>query len=147
MVRHQGPHVGIAVRPASATDRAGIQRVLRELHLDAADGVTLPNVRQEAQTFVATDGDHVVGVAVATFVDYGNGPYGTLEELVVDASSRGAGTGTRLLDQCRSWLEAFGAEVVFASAISEDAAQFYLSAGFTRCTGPWLFWAFESVRP
>jgi hypothetical protein len=39
----------MAIRPASATDRAGIQRVLRELHLDAADGVTLPHVRQEAK--------------------------------------------------------------------------------------------------
>jgi N-acetylglutamate synthase-like GNAT family acetyltransferase len=128
------------VRPAATTDRTEIRRVLRELHPDGADSVTLPHVRQEAQTFVATDGDHVVGVAVATFVDYGHGPYGAVEELVVDASSRGAGTGTRLLDQCRSWLEASGAEVVFVSAISEDAAECYLSVGFTRCTGPWLFW-------
>jgi hypothetical protein len=44
-----------------------------------------------------------------------------------------------LLAQCKSWLGGLGAEVVFVSAINEEAAEFYLQAGFTRCTGPWLW--------
>jgi hypothetical protein len=50
------------------TDRPEIQRVLRALHADGADSLTLPHIRQQAQTFV----------------DYGHAPYGVLEELVVD---------------------------------------------------------------
>ncbi|MER7250073.1 GNAT family N-acetyltransferase [Kribbella sp. NPDC000426] len=132
------------VREATAADRAGIQRLLRELHGEAADATTLPEIRQQARTFVAGDGDgdgdEIVGVLVATFVDYGHEPCGVVEELVVHPASRGSGTGAALLAQCKSWLEALGAEVVFVSAIDEEAAEFYLHAGFTRCTGPWL-WA------
>ncbi|MEV5967337.1 GNAT family N-acetyltransferase [Kribbella sp. NPDC051952] len=131
----------LAIRPATTTDRAGIQRVLAALHPDGADSVTLPAVRQQAETFIATNDGAVVGMAVATFTDYGREPYGTIEELVVDATSRGLGIGTSLLDQCRRWLGGLGAGVVFVSAIDEDAARFYESAGFERCTGPWLFWA------
>ncbi|WP_328998955.1 GNAT family N-acetyltransferase [Kribbella sp. NBC_00709] len=127
------------VRAATAADRAGIQRLLRELHDDDADSTTLPEVRQQARTFVAGDDDEIHGLVVATFVDYGHEPYGVVEELVVDPASRGSGTGTALLAQCRSWLGELGAEVVFVSAISDEAAEFYLQAGFTRCTGPWLW--------
>jgi N-acetylglutamate synthase-like GNAT family acetyltransferase len=128
------------VRAATAADRAGIQRLLRELHGDGADSTTLPEVRQQAQTFVVCD-DEIPGVLVATFVDYGHEPYGVVEELVVDPASRGSGTGTALLAQCRAWLRGLGAEVVFVSAISEEAAEFYLQAGFVRCAGPWLWTA------
>ncbi|MFI5692684.1 GNAT family N-acetyltransferase [Kribbella sp. NPDC051586] len=129
------------MRAATAADRAGIQRLLRELHGDEANDTTLPEVRQQARTFVAgDDGGEIRGLLVATFVDYGHDPYGVVEELVVDPASRSAGTGTALLDQCRSWLGGLGAEVVFVSAISEEAAEFYLHSGFTRCSGPWL-WA------
>ncbi|TDW75950.1 GNAT family N-acetyltransferase [Kribbella pratensis] len=127
------------VREATAADRAGIQRLLRELHGDGADGTTLPEIRQQARTFVAGE-DEIVGLLVATFVDYGHEPYGVVEELVVDPASRGSGTGAALLAQCKSWLEALGAEVVFVSAADEEAAEFYLRAGFRRCTGRWL-WA------
>ena len=127
------------VREATAADRAGIQRLLRELHGDGVDGTALPEIRQRARTFVAGE-EEIVGLLVATFVDYGHEPYGVVEELVVDPASRGSGTGAALLAQCKSWLGALGAEVVFASAVDEEAAEFYLHAGFTRCTGPWL-WA------
>lgn len=116
------------VRAATAADRAGIQRLLRELHGNGADSTTLPEVRQQARTFVVDD--EILGVLVATFVDYGHEPYGVVEELVVDPASRGSGTGTALLAQCRAWLRGLGAEVVFVSAISEEAAEFYLQAGF-----------------
>jgi N-acetylglutamate synthase-like GNAT family acetyltransferase len=130
------------VREATAADRAGIRRMLRELHGEAAAGTTLPEVRQQARTFVAYDGDdQIVGVLVATFVDYGHEPYGVVEELVVDPASRGSGTGAALLTQGKTWLGASGAEVVFVSAVDEEVAEFYLHAGFTRCTGPWLWTA------
>jgi hypothetical protein len=70
-------HEPPAVRAATAADRAGIQRLLRELHGEGTHSTTLPEVR---------------------------------------------------------------AEVVFVSASDDDAAEFYLHAGFTRCSGPWL-WA------
>ncbi len=80
-------------------------------------------------------------MVVATLVDYGIEAYGTVEELVVGADCRGQGIGRTLLERCRSWLEASGAEVVFVSALNEEVAEFYTATGFTRCTGPWLYWA------
>lgn len=140
-----GARAATALRSATAADRDGIRRVLQALHPEGADSVSLPEVRQEAETFVAVDGGEVVGVAVATFVDYGNAPYGVVEELVVNPAIRGTGIGTRLLAECRRWLDRLGAEVVFVSAVSDEVVGFYLSAGFTRCTGPWLFWAPEAA--
>lgn len=130
----------VVVRDATVADRAGIQRLLRELHGDASGSATLPEVRQEARTFVAGDGDDVIGLLVATFVHYGHEPYGVVEELVVDPANRGSGIGTALLAESHAWLDALGAEVVFVSAVSDEATEFYLNAGFTRCTGAWL-WA------
>ena len=63
-----------------------------------------------------------------------------VEELVVAPGSRGAGIGTALLRECREWMAASGAEVVFVSAADREAAEFYVRAGFNRCVGPWL-WA------
>ena len=132
------------IREAVASDQPALVAVLSELHPPGgADGTTLPAVRQSARTFVATDGDgdRVVGVAVATLVDYGSSSYGMVEELVVTASARGSGIGTELLDRCRSWLTEAGVEVVFVSAVDADAERFYGAQGFTPCTGPWLYWA------
>jgi predicted N-acetyltransferase YhbS len=129
------------VRPASLADRGAIRQILRHLHPERADRATLPCVRQEAQTFVATDGERVVGMIVATLVDYGVEAYGMIDELVVEEECRGLGIGAALLDRGRTWLEASGAEVVFVSALDEEVAEFYIATGFTRCLGPWLFWA------
>lgn len=129
------------IREAAASDQPALVRVLSELHPGGTDGTTLPAVRQSARTFVATDGDLVVGVAVATLVDYGSSSYGMVEELVVTASARGSGLGTDLLGRCRDWLTQSGVEVVFVSAVDADAERFYGAKGFTACTGPWLYWA------
>lgn len=128
------------IRSATSADREEIARILRQLHPAEADGSTLPRVRQDAQTFVATYGERLVGVAVVTLVDYGFAAYGTVEELVVDAASRRHGTGAGLLEQCRSWLATAGVDVVFVSALDDEVANFYIGAGFARCTGPWLYW-------
>ncbi|GAA1613169.1 hypothetical protein GCM10009742_75450 [Kribbella karoonensis] len=130
---------GLVVRDGGAADRGAIRRLLGELHGAGADELTLPLVRQAARTFVAVDGDEVAGVVVGTFVDYGREPYGTIEELVVAPGRRGTGVGTALLDECRGWLAGAGAEVVFVSAVGDEAAEFYVRAGFARCVGPWLW--------
>jgi N-acetylglutamate synthase-like GNAT family acetyltransferase len=128
----------VAVREANLEDAAAIVQLLRHLHGDSAAETSLPVVRQESRTFIAADGDDVVGLVVATFVDYGLEPYGMVEELVVAPERRG-------MEECRAWLTRLGAEVVFVSAASEEAAQFYSAMGFRRCTGPWL-WAGSSLR-
>ncbi len=133
-------HSPVDVRVARADDRGEITRLVRQLHPDSADGSSLPRVRQEARTFVATEEDGLVGLAVATLVDYGVEAYGSIEELVVDAPGRGRGIGTALLAQCREWLTEAGAEVVFVSAKDDEAVSFYVGAGFVHCRGPWLFW-------
>ncbi|WP_405057251.1 GNAT family N-acetyltransferase [Kribbella sp. NBC_01505] len=133
----------IVVRRAGVADAPGIHRVLRQLHPELPASTTLPRVRLEARTFVV--GEPVAGVAVVTFVDYGAGAYGMLEELVVDRASRGAGLGSRLLAECREWLVGLGAEVVFVSAIDAEAAGFYRASGFVDCVGPWLYWGQGAV--
>ncbi|GAB2564929.1 GNAT family N-acetyltransferase [Kribbella endophytica] len=125
-------------RPATPTDQPGIQEVLRQLHPEAA--FTLPQIHQQAETFLATHHTKIVGVAVATFTNYGHTPYGVLEELVVAEPTRNTGIGKTLLTQALTWLESAGAQVVFVSALNESAAAFYRSTNFTPCTGPWLFW-------
>lgn len=120
--------------------------MLSELHPGGADETTLPTVRQEARTFVAEDGSRLVGVVVATLVDYGSSSYGMVEELVVASSARGSGVGTSLVEQCLSWLAAAGVEVVFVSAVDAAASRFYGARGFTPCTGPWLYWAPATPR-
>ncbi|SDR81640.1 GNAT family N-acetyltransferase [Actinopolymorpha singaporensis] len=140
MTGHEEGRDGAVVRPATVADRNGITWLLRHLHAEGADGTTLPRVRQEAQTFVATNGEQVAGLVVATFVDYGIEAYGTVEELLVEPASRGRGVGRSLLDRSLSWLAAAGAEVVFVSALDEDVVGFYASAGFKPCSGPWLYW-------
>jgi GNAT superfamily N-acetyltransferase len=128
------------IRRAVASDQDAIRDLLRQLHGTAASEATLPAVRQQARTFLATAGGTTIGLAVATFVDYGVEPYGTIEELVVDAAHRGNGVGSALLEQCREWLTGLGARVIFGSAIDAAAATFYGAADFVSCTGPWLFW-------
>lgn len=129
----------MVVREAGVADAGAIRQLLRQLHGDRAADSTLPIVRQEAKTFVASDGGDVVGLVVATFVDYGHEPYGMVEELVVAPERRGTGTGAALLGECRTWLAGLGAKVVFVSALSDEVAEFYLAVGFRRCTGPWLW--------
>jgi GNAT superfamily N-acetyltransferase len=130
--------VGV-VREAGPADKGGVRELMVALHGEAARSATLPVVRQEARTFVVGEGDDIVGMAVVTFVDYGHEPYGMIEELVVRDGRRGAGVGSALLDRCREWLGALGAEVVFVSAADEQAVGFYRAAGFNPCTGPWLW--------
>jgi N-acetylglutamate synthase-like GNAT family acetyltransferase len=133
------PPAGYAVRRATIEDQHTIRGLLRQLHPDMAQASTLPVVRQESRTFLATDGDDVVGLVTATLVDYGVEAYGTVEELVVDTRHRGKHIGKALLDECRSWLRASGSQVVFVSALDGAAAAFYETAGFVRCSGPWLY--------
>ena len=140
------PPVGFTVEQARTEDGPGIRRLLGQLHPDGADRATLPQVRQESRTFVATDDQEVVGLVVATFVDYGIEAYGMVEELVVDPRRRGEHIGGALLDQARHWLRDLGADVVFVSALDAAAEAFYVAGGFVRCSGPWLYWP-AAVRP
>lgn len=139
MVTVSADPAGVDIRDATTADRTDIRRLLDQLHPGAAGGATLPRVRQESRTSVATHEDRTVGVAVVTLVEYGIEAYGMIEELVVDADHRGAGVGTALLQQCLSWFDATGADVVFVSAGTEEVTEFYASTDFVRCTGPWLF--------
>jgi N-acetylglutamate synthase-like GNAT family acetyltransferase len=128
-----------AVRTAAAADQDAIRRLLRHLHpQDDANRSTLPHIRQESKTFLASDERGVIALAAVTVVDYGVEAYGTIEELVVEEDRRGEGIGRSLLESCRAWLEGAGAQVIFVSAL-DPAEQFYLSAGFSRCSGPWLY--------
>jgi N-acetylglutamate synthase-like GNAT family acetyltransferase len=127
-----------AVRTAAAADQDAIRRLLARLHPEDAHRATLPRVRQESRTFLATEERDVLGLAVATFVDYGVEAYGMIEELVVEENRRGEGVGSSLTQRCRTWLEDAGARVIFVSAL-DHAEQFYLGSGFRRCSGPWLY--------
>jgi GNAT superfamily N-acetyltransferase len=129
------------VRIGADGDDGDVQRLLTQLHPDEPGPYAWRDVRQGARTFVWEDeSGRVAGVALATFVHYGPGRYGMLEELVVDADHRGAGVGTALLDACRRWLAEQQVSVVFVSAGDAAAEAFYQRRAFKSCTGPWLYW-------
>jgi GNAT superfamily N-acetyltransferase len=129
----------ITIRSAVATDRPRLVELLGDLHGDRAETLTLPRVRQESRTLVAAVDGRAEGVLVATFVDYGLESYGSIEELVVAEDHHGAGAGRELVKRCLEWMRHEGADVVFVSALDDGVAGFYLSVGFARCVGPWLY--------
>lgn len=134
------------IRSATPADGPELIRLLSQLHAaESASAATLPAVRQSSRTFVATapDADQVIGLVVATLVDYGVSSYGMVEELVVDGARRGRGVGGSLLERCQTWLADEGVEVVFVSAKDAEVATFYGRAGFTPTRGPWLNWALD----
>jgi predicted N-acetyltransferase YhbS len=135
------------LRPATPADEAKIERLLTVLHDGQHAPFRLHQVRQGHRSFVATEGDAVLGFVLATFVSYGGSGYGMLEELVVDEAHRGQGIGRTLVDASRDWLTDQGVEVVFVSALDEAAERFYVRHGFARCSGPWLCWAPQQPSP
>lgn len=126
------------VRPAVKGDAEGISRLLGQLHPDLEPTYQPGRVRQQSQGFVASEDGEVVGFALATFVDYGVEPHGTVEELIVDAARRGKGFGSDLLERRRDWLSSLGAEVVFVSPV-DDAEWFYVRHGWRKCARDWLW--------
>jgi GNAT superfamily N-acetyltransferase len=128
------------IRPAVAADRAGLRRLLGQLHSGGeAATATLPQVRQRAETLVAEAEGRVVGLAVVTHTDYGVQSYAVLEELVVDEPQRRRGVGRALIEQAATWAVDNGATVMFVSAVDDMAERFYRARGFRPCTGPWMY--------
>jgi GNAT superfamily N-acetyltransferase len=129
----------MSIRSALPDDEAGIGGLLRQLHPDQPAVFRPDQVRQGARSFVAAEGEEIVGFALATFVDYGLSSYGMIEELVVDAGRRGRGVGTALVEACREWLAEEQVEVIFVSALDGAAVAFYRRSGFVPCSGPWFY--------
>ena len=124
------------IRTATTRDAAAIDDLMKQLHPEITSSDL--RVRQRSRKFVATERGKVLGFLLATFTDYGISPYAMIEELVVGADARRAGTGAALLEAATTWAQESGAEVVFVSA-NPDAEPFYVRWGFARCTGPWLY--------
>lgn len=127
----------IVIEPAVPSDQSEMVRLLRAIH-ETAD--RLCPTEQAATTLVARDGSRTVGLVMATFVGYGVESYGTIDELVVDASVRGYGIGRELMNEIASWFSVRGCDVVFVSALDDEATAFWERQGFQRCVGDWLYW-------
>jgi predicted N-acetyltransferase YhbS len=131
-------HRALRLRDAEARDDEALASLARQLHPDKG-AVRLHKPRQGSRTIVAEDEARVIGFALVTFIDYGLGGYGMLEELAIEPGFRGRGIGTRLVRECRDWLASEGCDVMFVSARDDEAAAFYRRLGFTSCTGEWLY--------
>lgn len=127
------------IQPASVDDHADVSRLLSQPYGDAARGHTLPRVDQHSITLVQRVDDDIIGVVLATAINYGIEGYAMIEELVVAPGHRGSGAGTALVDDVHTRARNLGCTVVFVSAIDQAANEFYQSRGFHSCIGPWLY--------
>jgi GNAT superfamily N-acetyltransferase len=138
----------VDISEMTPADVPAVSALIDQLHADRPGVLDPARIRQGWKTFVARDERGApIGFALGTFIDYGlrHESSGTLEQLVVDESARGAGVGEALVESWKQWLRDEGLTLGFLSA-AEDAVRFYERCGFQRTTGPWLVWAEEQAE-
>lgn len=129
------------VRQAETGDVGDIARLIGQLRsaedLEGepdADAVRAYLAEDGVRAFVATDHGAVVGVVtVRTVADlFHGGPSALVQELVIDAGSRGAGHGGALLDAAVDFARSRGcAEIGVSTGADNTAARrLYESRGF-----------------
>ena len=133
----------IQIRPAGVDDCAAIVRVLyesfveyRALYTDGGFAATTPGVPQigirmrEGPVWVAFSDGQIVGTVSA--VRKGNAAY--IRGMAVLPGTRGAGVGSRLLDQVERWAAGEGLMRIFLSTTPflASAIRLYEKSGFRR---------------
>lgn len=139
----------VLVRHAQAADLPALCGLLAELFSIEKDFVIDPAIQQralrqllarfpDACILLAVDGPRVIGMVsvqlvVSTAV---GGPSGWIEDLIVTASRRGAGLGTRLLQAAETFARRQGALRVqlLVEEANRPAVDFYRRQGWTSST-------------
>jgi GNAT superfamily N-acetyltransferase len=129
----------VKVRVATADDAAAMAELIGHLGYPA-EAAELPDrlarmrALGDAESFVATSGDDVVGLATVhtRVVLHAALPVVQLTALVTSPSMRNRGVGRALVDIVKSWALAHGAEklVVTTALHRVEAPRFYERLGF-----------------
>jgi len=132
--------MGIAIRCAMLTDAEPLARLMTELGYPTSSHQMerrLTSILGDAdyQTFVACDGDALVGVIgtrVGPMYEI-DGPYGQIMALVVSGTHRRRGVGVLLINAAESHFMAHGAAVSIVTSHNRraDAHAFYERHGYT----------------
>ncbi len=141
ITRHVNMESNITISEAKRSDSYGVTDLYYELYPKRQKGgiakVGTPLLK--SKTFVAREGNKVVGFLLATFTSYGKSRYGYIEELVVTKKARGKNIGSKLVKEALAWENELGAEVVHVT--TDDAQGFYKKIGFRNSTeNSWFLW-------
>lgn len=134
----------MTIRQTRPEDADDIRRLLAAV-VDEPGSFRDDAVRQGRRGFTARDDSgRVIGYLLGSFLDLaipGEGG-GSIDLLAVDASARGRGVGTALVEEWKAWLRDEGVSLAFVATTDDlGAASFYRRQGFMPCTGPWLVWS------
>ena len=86
----------------------------------------------DAEIFVSEDDGRVSGFCDTEITEDGAAPFGIICDILVDAASRGRGTGGALLEKALSWLRDRGIEDVYLESgkNNAEAHEFFIRRGF-----------------
>jgi GNAT superfamily N-acetyltransferase len=126
----------LTLRPALPGDADRVCVLMEQLGYDVpAEQIARRLARRgpDREVFVAEDDSGVVGWAgVCVRDDFVGGRYAEIEGFVVDAQTRGAGIGARLLDAVEDWARAQECDTmrVRSNVLRERAHAFYERHGY-----------------
>ena len=137
-------HTPIAIRQASRADITALVGLLQQLFSIEQDFQPDPNKQycglelllesDLAQVFVAECGNRIVGMLTVQILisTAQGGPVGLVEDVVVDAASRGQGIGGVLLEHLRQWSQQQGLSrlQLLADRGNVRALEFYQKQGW-----------------
>jgi len=138
----------LRIRDARESDAAELAGLTTELgYPSTADDIArrFPFVRSgpEQRLLVAVDDDDRALAWMHVIVNrtLENDPYAQIVGLVVTASARGAGIGSRLLEEAERWARELGVESVRvrSNVVRERTHEFYRRAGYELAKTSYLF--------
>jgi GNAT superfamily N-acetyltransferase len=135
----------LTLRPAGATDAERVRELMLQLGYDVpADQIAqrLAGRGCEREVFVAENEAGVVAWAgVCIRDDFIGGRYAEIEGFVVDATTRGAGIGARLLDAVEAWARSQHCDTlrVRSNVIRDRAHTFYERHGYSKVKAQFSF--------
>lgn len=135
------------LRYASEKDSPFIAQLMNELGYETDVELIknrLEKIRQRnGRVIVAVDENGDIVGCVHVFIDLrlAEGEMGEIVSLVVKKELRGKGTGTKLLNKARGWVQDAGCKKIRirANAIREEAHQFYKEQGFEEVKSQKIF--------
>jgi GNAT superfamily N-acetyltransferase len=129
-----------SIRRARSADAAEVARLYAQLVSNPALRVLPERLAEleasaDAALFVADDGHRLAGtvlVALCPDAMFGRRPFAVVENIVVDAASRGRGVGRRLLAEIESLCLAADCSKILLTSSAEraDAHRFFERAGY-----------------